>query len=83
MDDLRVKYRGNTTIVLALATGAATFFGFSDSPKALFFALSMVSYGFGALLAVSIYWPKAWRVNVAHDVADGMKTTTIPPTKLR
>ena len=36
MDELLVRYRTNTTAVLALATGAATFFGFSSSPKGLF-----------------------------------------------
>lgn len=40
MDQILIRYRTNTTAVLALATGAATFFGFSNSPKGLFFVLA-------------------------------------------
>ena len=33
MDQLLIRYRTNTTAVLALATGAATFFGFSNKSE--------------------------------------------------
>jgi hypothetical protein len=84
MDQLLIRYRTNTTAVLALATGAATFFGFSDSPKGLFFLLSIVSYAVAALFATAIYWPKPWRVNAAYNVADTLsKSPPRPPMKLR
>ena len=83
MDELLIRYRTNTTTVLALATGAATFFGFADSPKGFFYVLSMVAYAIAAFCAIGIYWPRSWRVNVAHDVAAGLQKETLTPTKLR
>ncbi|MGU3500895.1 hypothetical protein [Mycobacterium sp. C31M] len=82
MDKLLATYRTNTTTVLALATGAATFFGLSDSPKGIFFIFSMVAYGIGSLVAVTIYWPQAWRVNVAHDAAEGLVANEIVPMRM-
>jgi hypothetical protein len=84
MDQVLVRYRTNTGAALALATGAATFFGFSTSPKGLFFAFSLFSYAVAALVAIAIYWPAAMSVNVAHDV--GNRFTKQPPllsTKLK
>ena len=83
MDELLIRYRTNTTTVLALATGAATFFGFSDSPKGVFFVLSLAAYAVATFLAVAIYWPTPWRVNVAYDVGDGLQKSALTPTKLR
>ncbi|MGV0743817.1 hypothetical protein [Mycolicibacterium sp. XJ870] len=45
--------------------------------------MSLVAYGLGALVAIGIFWPRAWRVNVAHDVAAGLQAAAITPTKLR
>jgi len=84
MDQVLVRYRTNTGAALALATGAATFFGFSNSPKGLFFAFALFFYGVAALAAIAIYWPAALRVNVAHDV--GARFAKQPPlvsTKLQ
>ena len=78
MDELLIRYRTNTTAVLALATGAATFFGFSNNPKGLFFVLSLISYAIAALFAAAIYWPKSWRVNAAYNVAKTLSKA--PPT---
>lgn len=84
MDQLLLRYRTNTTAVLALATGAATFFGFANSPKGLFFIASLASYGVATLFAVAIYWPSSWRVNVAYDVEDRLsKPPPKRPTELR
>jgi hypothetical protein len=68
LDDLCDRYHSNTTIVLALATGATTLFGFSNSVKGTLFVLAIVTYGIGASMALTIYWPVAWKYNVAHDV---------------
>jgi len=78
MDQLLIRFRTNTTAVLALATGAATFFGFSNSPKGWFYLLSLVCYALAAVLAAAIYWPKPWRVNVAYDVEKTLSKS--PPT---
>jgi len=84
MDQLLLRYRTNTTAVLALATGAATFFGFAASPKGSFFIASLVAYGVATLVAVAIYWPSSWRVNVAYDVEDRLsKSPPKRPTALR
>jgi hypothetical protein len=77
MDQLLIRFRTNTTAVLALATGAATFFGFSNSPKGLFFVLSLISYAIAALFAAAIYWPKQWRVNAAYNVADTLSESPL------
>jgi hypothetical protein len=84
MDQLLIRFRTNTTAVIAVATGAATFFGFSQNPKGGWYIASLVSYGIAAVIAAAIYWPKPWKVNVAHDVEKALSTppaTTV--TKLR
>lgn len=73
LDDLFDRYRSNTTVVLALATGATTLFGFSNSVKGVLFVLALVAYGIGVTVALSIYWPKTWKYNVAHDVGPKLK----------
>ena len=89
IEQVLIRYRTNTTAVLALGTGAATFFGFSNSPKGLFFLLSLVSYAVGVLVAGAIYLPKRWwwrnvlfRV-VTDNLSDSLSES--PPTtpKLR
>lgn len=82
MDELLIRYRTNTTAVLALATGAATFFGFSDSPKGPFFIASLVAYGLATFLAIAIYWPTRWRVNAVYDAAAVLQSKTVSPTKM-
>lgn len=85
IDQVLIRYRTNTTAVLALGTGAATFFGFSNSPKGLFFLLSLVSYAVGILVAIAIYLPKRWwwRDVLFRVVTDNLSES--PPTtpKLR
>jgi hypothetical protein len=78
VDQLLIRYRANTTAVLALATGTATFFGVSSGPKGFWFVVSLLSYGIAALSAASIYWPRPWRVNVAYNVAEALSKK--PPT---
>jgi hypothetical protein len=68
IDDLLKQYRTNTTAVLALATGAATFFGFENSAKGWWFAAAIAAYAGAALLSASILWPRNWAYNVAHDM---------------
>ena len=77
VSDLLKQYRANTTTVLTLATGAATFFGFANSPKGIFYVLSLTSYGLAVLLAATIYWPIPWRVNMA--LTAGTELATPPP----
>ncbi|WP_131829155.1 hypothetical protein [Mycobacterium numidiamassiliense] len=78
LDQLLIRYRTNTTAVLALGTGAATFFGFSDSPKGLFFLLSLVSYAVGVGVAVRIYWPRRWRDDIYHVLEDSLRKSPPP-----
>jgi hypothetical protein len=83
LHDLLKQYRANTTTVLTLATAAATFFGFEDSPKGGFYVAALAAYAVAALLAASIYWPTTWRVNVAGDVGDALATgPPLTPSKL-
>jgi hypothetical protein len=77
IDAMLGRYRTNTTAALALATGAATFFGLSNSPKGVFFVAALAAYGIAALAAIAIYWPAQTLVNVAYGVADRMKKS--PP----
>lgn len=70
LDKVRDVYRNNTTTVLALATGAATFFGFSDSPKGLFYSLALAAYAVAVGLAAWIFWPRTWQMNMAIDMGD-------------
>lgn len=69
LDATLKEYRSNTTTALALATGAAAFFGFEDSGKGIFFVLALVAYGIAALLAVAVFWPHGWLMNPASDFA--------------
>lgn len=55
------NYRSSSTTVLALATGAAAFFGFEDSAKGGWYAVALVFYAVAALLAVLIHQPRGWR----------------------
>ncbi|WP_131829168.1 hypothetical protein [Mycobacterium numidiamassiliense] len=81
--DLLHRYRANTTAVLALATGAATFFGFSNSPKGLFYLLSLSAYAVASFLAIAIYWPIPSRINPADHVADLLRIEPVQPIKLQ
>ncbi len=76
MDDLLKQYRSNTTVTLTFATAAATFFGFSDSPKGAAFVAALAAYGVGVILALSIYAPITWYYNLAHDFEDNISGLT-------
>ena len=73
LDALLQSYRSNTTTVLALATGAATFFGFSSSPKGAWFVAALVAYGIAAGLAATLFWPVDWKMNIANGMGDTLK----------
>jgi hypothetical protein len=64
IDQLLIRYRANTTTVLALGTGATTLFGFSSAPKGVFFVATLVCYALGVLAALAIYAPQKWRDNI-------------------
>jgi hypothetical protein len=66
------RFRDNTTKVLALATGAAAFFGFEDSEKSGLFFAALAAYAVAVLMALLIYWPKRWLVNVSGDLGDAL-----------
>jgi len=60
------KFRTNTTVVLAITTGAAAFFGFDDAAKhPIFGLLALAAYAVAAIVAAVIYLPK----NVVYNVA--------------
>lgn len=84
LDETYKQYRSQTTTVLALATGAAAFFGFEDSSKGGWYVAALVAYGVGALLAALIFLPKKWLVNPAHDFQAVLSSPSVPnlsPTK--
>ena len=60
-------FRSNVITVLAVATGAATFFGFDKSTKGVLYVLALIAYGLAALAAVPVLWPKDWMTNPASD----------------
>jgi hypothetical protein len=74
LDDILKQYRTNATAVLALATGAATFFGFKDGPKGGWFAASLVAYAVAVLAAAVAYWPRPWAMNPAADIGAVLST---------
>lgn len=83
VDALLAQYRSNTTTVLTLATGAAAFFGFADSPKGLWFSLALLAYAVAVVIAVSLYWPTDWKVNVASQVqGEPGRGELLTPSKL-
>ncbi|MEO5834505.1 MAG: hypothetical protein ABJA16_06535 [Nakamurella sp.] len=71
------KYRSNTTTVLALATGAAAFFGFADTDKQLMYYLALTAYGLAAISAMVIFTPRGLRTNMAGNFAQDLAIT--PP----
>lgn len=88
LDSILDDYRANTTKILALATGAAAFFGFEDSDKGWAFFGALGLYGVAVLLALAIYWPRAWRADAASGVEKLLANppggaTAVTETKLR
>ena len=67
LDDLLKQYRSNTATVLTLATGAATFFGFSDTPKGNWYLAALGAYALATILAATIFWPLDWQGNPASE----------------
>lgn len=67
LGDALKNYRSNVVTVLAVATGAAAFFGFDKSSKGVFYALALGAYAAAALAAIPILWPFEWKTNPASD----------------
>ncbi|MEM9655521.1 MAG: hypothetical protein AAGA65_25760 [Actinomycetota bacterium] len=85
IDSLFKEYRGNTTKVLALATGATTLFGFNDSIGRPYYFLALIAYGGAVLCAMRIFWPRPWKVNVAADAEEAIAAdanAALTPTKV-
>lgn len=72
--DALKSYRSNVVTVLAVATGAAAFFGFDKSSKGTYYVLALIAYGLAALAAIPILWPKGWMMNPASDFEDALAT---------
>ena len=72
------NYRKNTTTLLAVATGAATFFGFADSAKGPLYVLALVVYALAAVLTLWIFLPIGLSTNMAFEadrkIDDGIVT---------
>jgi hypothetical protein len=79
LDDVIKQYRTNTTAVLALATGAATFFGLEQSVKGPFYVAALAAYGVAVLVAAMIYLPWSWVRNAAHDMGDALTDPAVGP----
>jgi hypothetical protein len=79
LDEVIRQYRTNTTAVLALATGAATFFGLDQSVKGPFYVAALVAYGLAVLVGATIYLPWSWVRNAAHDMGDALLDSAAPP----
>ncbi|WP_157531235.1 hypothetical protein [Mycobacterium sp. IS-1496] len=62
------KYRANTSTLLALATAAVAFFGFSDGPRQQgWYVTAVVAYGVAVAMAFWIFAPIPLRLNPAHN----------------
>jgi hypothetical protein len=79
LDSVLKDFRSNATTVLALATGAAAFFGFEDSSKGPFYVAALVAYSVAAFAAARILWPRDWLMNPAVDFESRLVDTTKPP----
>lgn len=65
------KYRANTSTLLALASAAVAFFGFSTGPRqSVFFWIAIASYLVAVVTSFFIFKPIPAKVNVAFDTAD-------------
>ncbi|MGW0158470.1 hypothetical protein ACWDUN_04010 [Mycobacterium sp. NPDC003323] len=62
------KYRANSSTLLALATAAVAFFGFSTGPRQqVFFWIAICAYLAAVAMAFLIFKPIPAKVNVAFD----------------
>lgn len=68
LDGVLNQYRSNTSVVLTLATGATTLFGFADSGAGFLRWLTLSSYAVAVAFAISIFLPRSWPFNVAYDL---------------
>jgi hypothetical protein len=67
------KYRSNTSTLLALATAAVAFFGFSEGPRQpVWYVVAMVGYGIAVAVAFWIYAPAPILANVAYDTQEAL-----------
>jgi hypothetical protein len=78
LDEVIRQYRTNTTAVVALATGAATFFGLEQSVKGPFYVAALIAYALAVLVGATIYLPWSWVRNAAHDMGDALLGTAPP-----
>jgi hypothetical protein len=77
------KYRTNTSTLLALASAAVAFFGFSTGPRQpVFYWISIGFYVLAVAVSFLIFVPIPTKVNVAYNTAGKLGAATIIPTKL-
>jgi hypothetical protein len=76
LNDLVKEYRSNTVVVLAFATGAATFFGFDKSAKGPFYVAALVAYAVAVLASAKIFWPKGWLTNPASNYQNVLQSSS-------
>lgn len=73
VEGVLAQYRANTSTMLALATAAVAFFGFSTGPRQqVWYIVAMAAYLCAVGLAFSIYAPTAVLVNVAADTQEAL-----------
>lgn len=60
LDKVFGQYRSNTSVVLTLATGATTLFGFADSGAGVFRWLTLGAYAVAVASALSMFVPRKW-----------------------
>jgi hypothetical protein len=79
------KYRTNTSTLLALASAAIAFFGFSTGPRQpVCYWISIAFYGLAVAVSFLIFVPIPTKVNVAYNTAGALAGPAAPiiPTKL-
>jgi hypothetical protein len=79
------KYRTNTSTLVALASAAVAFFGFSTGPRQpVFYWISIGFYVLAVAMSFLIFVPIPTKVNVAYNTAGALGGTAAPiiPAKL-
>jgi len=72
-EGLLEKYRTNTSTLLALASAAVAFFGFSTGPRQLvFYWISIGFYVVAVAISFLIFKPIPMKLNVAYNTAQGL-----------